>query len=222
MSLVCWSGGLDSTLVLHRLAVEQRDGTAHHPHGVRALTILHPQTSMHEVAAAKARKAIAARFLKLGLTISYLEVAIKQSAVAWRIERFVGSSTNPQALLWLTTAVNYLEYDEDFYTGYIRGDDYWHGANRYQAAFDCLQSIAGHTGAMRHPLEWDSKAEVIRRTKELKLHDLCWWCEEMELKPVRGKARACGTCKSCETHAAGQWICSRDPPPEIVKARKRP
>lgn len=221
MSLVCWSGGLDSTLVLHRLAVEQRDGAMYHPHGVRALTILHPQIAMHEGAAAKARKSLAEKFRALGLTIGYVEITVKQDARSWRAEQFVGSSDNPQALLWLTTAVNYLERDESLHTGYIRGDDYWHNANRYQTAFDALQAVSGHTGQMFHPLEWDSKADVIRRAKELDLHDLCWWCEEPELKTVRGKVQACGKCKSCETHRIGEWVCSRDAPAPVIKARKK-
>lgn len=50
---------------------------------------------------------------------------------------------------------------------------------------------------------------MIRRTKELCLFDLCWWCEEQELKAVRGKLKPCGRCKSCETHAAGEWLCAR-------------
>ncbi len=211
MSLVCWSGGLDSTLVLHRLAVEQRDGTAFHQHGVRALTILHPQVSMHEAAAAKARKAVKEKFRRSGLTIAYIEVTIGQTAAAWRQPGMIGSSANPQALLWLTTAANYLEHVEDLYSGYIRGDDFWHNAGRYHAAFDALQAVAEHTGRMVHPLEWDSKADVIRQTKEAELHDLCWWCEEIKLKRVRGKPQPCGKCKSCETHAAGEWLCARAP-----------
>lgn len=205
MSLVCWSGGLDSTLVLHTMATEQRDGTKPHPHGVRALTIIHPQVSCHQPSADKARAAIKEAFRKQALTVSYLEVTIGQTAASWRNESFVGSSSNPQSLLWLTLAVNYLERDEDLHTGYIRGDDYWHSLGRSQAAFDALQKLAEHTGQMVHPLEWETKADVIRRTKELDLYRHCWWCEEMAPKKVRGKVRPCGVCKSCLTNDTGLW-----------------
>ncbi len=221
MSLLCWSGGLDSTLALHRIATEHRDGSTHHPHGIRAITIVHPQVSMHEKAAAKARAALKEKFRTSGFTINYLEVSAKQDFSTWRPEKGIGSSDNPQALLWLTTAINYLERDEDLYSGYIRTDDFWHNAGRYQAAFDALQVAAGHTGRMLHPLEWDSKADVIRQTKEQALHDLCWWCEDWSPKSVRGRFEACGKCKSCETYAVGEWVCSRtrDATP-VVKARR--
>ena len=95
------------------------------------------------------------------------------------------------------------------YSGYIRGDDYWHNANRYQTAFEALQLVAGRTGKLWHRLEWESKADVIRQARAAGLEKLCWWCEEQELKPVRGRVRACGKCKSCETHTAGEWLCER-------------
>lgn len=211
MSLLCWSGGLDSSLVLHQIAVEQRDGTKAHPHGIRALTIHHTQISMCGAAADKARKALAEKFRRSGLNINYLDVTVEQSAKSWRTENFLGSCDNPQALLWLTVAANYLERDEDLYSGYIRTDDYWHSANRYQAAFEALQAVAGRTGRLVHPLEWETKADVIRSTKELQLHDLCWWCEKSNLKPKRGTYAPCGVCKSCQTHATGEWFCERFP-----------
>jgi 7-cyano-7-deazaguanine synthase in queuosine biosynthesis len=188
MSLVCWSGGLDSTLVLHKLAAEHRDGTLYHPCGVRALTIRHPQIAVYRPAADAARAALKEKFRRAGLIISYLDVSFKQ-----------------EALLWLTTAVNYLERDESLHTGYIRGDDYWHKADRFGAVFDSLQALAGRTGKMFHPLEWESKADVIRQTKELDLYRHCWWCEECSPKVVRGRAKPCGKCKSCLTNDTALW-----------------
>lgn len=131
-----------------------------HKHGVRALTIVHPQVSMHEGAAAAARAKLKRKFLKMGLNITYIEQAVRQDFVGWYGRQGIGCSENPQALLWLTTAVNYLESDEDLYSGYIRGDDYWHKAGGYQAAFDALRAVSGLTGRIVHPLEWETKADV--------------------------------------------------------------
>jgi 7-cyano-7-deazaguanine synthase in queuosine biosynthesis len=209
MSLVCWSGGLDSTLVLHRLATEHRDGTLYHPHGVRALTIHHSQVSTNRPAADAARAAVKEKFRRSGFTVGYLEVTVRQSARSWRTENFIGSSDNPQALLWLTLAVNYLERDESLHAGYIRGDDYWHHAGEFGKAFGTLQELAGRTGRMFHPLEWLSKADVITEAKRLDLYRHCWWCEEGAPKVVRGKARPCGKCKSCRTNDTALWQLSQ-------------
>lgn len=209
MSLICWSGGLDSTLVLYRMAKELRDGTVYHPHGVRALTIVHPQVSCHFASAAACRKSLVDFFSKHGLVISYLTVEVKQNAQSWKHENLLAGGGNPQALLWLTTAVNYLEENESLYTGYIRGDDYWHHADQFRAAFDSLQRLGGKTGGMWHPLEWESKADVIKATKDAGLYRHCWWCEETAPKVVRGKAVPCGKCKSCHTHETAEWQLSR-------------
>ncbi len=205
MSLICWSGGLDSTLVLYDLAREHRDGVNFQQHGVRALSIIHPQISQHRKAVERSRKALKRKFREAGLTIAFLEVEITQTAAAWKEQNFLGSAANPQSFLWLTMAANYLEPVEDLYSGYIRGDDFWHRAEKCQTAFAGLQSFAGREGRLIHQLEWVDKAEVITRTKELGLYDLAWWCED--LKPPRGKP--CGKCPSCRTNDAALWKLSQ-------------
>lgn len=209
MSLVCWSGGLDSTLVLHNLAIGQRDGLEFHKHGVRALTINHPQIGCCQRRAEKARWAVKAHFRRIGLTISYIEVTIEQTAQSWRTESFVIGSGNPQATLWLTIAANYLDNDENLYTGYIRGDDFWHRADLYCQAFGAIQRLAERGGGFTHPLEWTDKAEVIAQTKKLKLYDLCWWCEEIRPPRHNGRIVSCGKCASCITNDMGLWKLTR-------------
>lgn len=205
MSLVLWSGGLDSTLILHNLAVEQRDGTKAHAHGVRALSINQSQIGCHPPTVEASRKAIKESFRNKGIIVHYVEVTIQQTVDAWRLENFVGGGENPQLLLWLSLAVNYLETDEDLYAGYIRGDDAWHRVGSVNEAFSALQRLGGKTGALQFPLEWESKAGVIRAMKNLGLYENCWWCEECKPKTKRGLGLPCGKCKSCITNDTALW-----------------
>lgn len=84
MSLVLWSGGLDSTLILHNLAKEHRDGVKHHPHGVRALTIDCSQVSYHLPTVKASRKALKEVFRKAGFTVGYEEVMHHTASRSWR------------------------------------------------------------------------------------------------------------------------------------------
>jgi 7-cyano-7-deazaguanine synthase in queuosine biosynthesis len=213
MSLVLWSGGLDSTLILHDLAKEQRDGTLYHPHGIRALTIHHPQVGYHPPTLAASQKKLKDVFRKSGFTINYLDVTLSQSHAGWRSEGFVaGTSFNPQMVLWLTLSAHYLQGNEDLYAGYIRTDDAWHNIGNLWMAFNGLQSLAGRSGTMRFPLEWQRKADVIRRTREHGLYQHCWWCEESDPKKLDKKTKRCGKCTSCMTHDAGEWQLKHYPP----------
>jgi 7-cyano-7-deazaguanine synthase in queuosine biosynthesis len=209
MSLLLWSGGLDSTLVLHNIAKEARDGTQYHANGIRALTINQSPYSMNERAASGARKSIAEKFRKDGLIINYINVTIKQDHSGWRSEGFIGYCENPQALLWLTVAINYLGRDENLYTGYIRGDDYWHSSKDYNDAFSAIQRAEQRRGLLIHPLEWQSKVDVIKSAKDIGVYEICWWCEEERVKRVDRKFKPCGKCKSCLTHDAAEYIIAK-------------
>ncbi len=210
MSLVLWSGGLDSTLILHTLATEARDGVRHHPHSVRALTITQSQLGVHQPSADAARDKVKKAFRAAGLIVNYLDVTLSHGHTGKRSEQFIGSSDNPQLLLWLSLAVNYLEPDEDLYAGHIRGDDAWHRIGHLWAAFNGLQGLAGHTGTMQFPLEWKRKADVIRETKALDLYRLCWWCEELDPPKSHGRRVPCGKCNSCVTNDTGLWQLERE------------
>lgn len=209
MSLLLWSGGLDSTLVLHRLAIEQRDGIKSHPHGIRALSIDHPQVAYHPPTAKASRQAIKEAFRKKALTASWIDIAIQKQCRSWRADNGIANSGNPQLLLWLTTAVNYLEPDEDLYTGYIRGDDVWHSVGRLVTAFANLQELGRKSGKLIHPLEYETKADVIRAMKVEHLYKHCWWCEESKPKMRNGKGQPCGKCKSCLTNDTALWQIER-------------
>lgn len=195
MSLVCWSGGHDSTLALLQLA---RKACWANP--VKALAIVHPQIPA-EAENRKARKAILAWMKAQGYFVVYQEVRIKhQKGYEWNDARTAhdkrtftctsnGGAMQPQ--MWIATAALYLEEDEDLYMGYIRGDDVWHYREWVCDLFYNLKTLMYKKGTLQFPLEWTAKYEVIGQLKECGLLDLCWTCEA----PADGKA--CGRCTPC-------------------------
>jgi len=204
MAIVCWSGGLDSTLVLCDLARAMKDGHAPDKHGVRALSIVHEQVPCQPQARI-ARASLRVRFKEMGLRFDQTTVALKSSG---RFQATRGSGL-AQPLFWLGIAVSYLEEDEDLYMGYVHGDCVWHYSDHLKAAFGGLQGVGGRTGKLCLPLEWLRKVDVILKCQDLGLYDHCWWCEGDQADLVKlehGRLGPCGRCPACETHGVGLWL----------------
>jgi len=194
MSLVLWSGGCDSTLVLRDLAHEK--STKKEP--VRALTIVHNQVGARREQA-DARAKILAEFRDCGLHIKHIKVSIKVSGPDWAVG---GGSF--QAMLWLSTAVSILGKGEELYTGHCEEDSVWKRYGQLSSALKgALSALDKDDCEWVTPLCWESKREIIRRLKELKLHDMCWWCES----PKSGKR--CGQCTPCRMHETALWQMKR-------------
>jgi Queuosine biosynthesis protein QueC len=199
MALLLWSGGCDSTLLLHDLlAAKVEDGqrvgefvTLARDEPVRAISIDDPQVAngpQQKAARDKLRKR-----LKVFGNFEHTEVAVTKTGPD------ITPSGIPQAAMWLLHAALYLERSEDLYVGYVRGDDVWHKIAWLYQAFASIQGLTEKTGKLILPLEWADKSEVIDRLDKLKLLSGTWHCE----KP-KGN-RACYACRSCRTHATAKF-----------------
>jgi 7-cyano-7-deazaguanine synthase in queuosine biosynthesis len=194
-ALVLWSGGADSTCLLHEML--RRD------YNVRALTVIHPQVAaVKEQRAARAN--LKARFRRMGYAFKSLEVTVGHGTGKGGPPDFAAEPTGEdggviQPVVWLTAAVAYLLRDEDLYLGYIKSDCAIHYLPQLRLAFDQLKAVAGRKGNLVVPMEWVSKAQVLNLLDAHKLTPLVWYCE----RPVRGKP--CKKCSPCMTHATGRW-----------------
>ena len=212
MTLVLWSGGCDSTLVLYDLA---REASAKKP--VRALSIEHHGVSAwHEQRRAQGR--ILARMKRDGLPVEHATMMVTRSG-SFMCAIQAGLSQPP---IWLPTATLFLEEKEDLYAGYIREDDVWHYRSQLYSLFGSLMTFQHREGNLILPLEWTYKSEVLSRLKKAKLLDLVWWCEE----PKAGKP--CGRCIECRRHEAATWALALEEsrvqanaPPAKGKKKKR-
>ena len=116
MTLVCWSGGCDSTLVLADLLEDPPKNEQ-----VRSISINHPQQIVNSYRARAARKKLLRVFKKQGFDHQHVEVTFRQSGSFDLV-----SLGNPQAPVWLLISFLYLRRNENLYLGYVRGDDLWH------------------------------------------------------------------------------------------------
>lgn len=201
MTLVCWSGGCDSTLALYDVA-KAEGNTA------RAISVVHKNIARNDEAKA-ARTKLLRRFKRLGLTVHHTIVEINHDG-DFDVETPVGLY---QPTIWLSAAMPFLGGKEDLCFGYIKGDDFWHHRGAFVEAFCGCQRIRYGDGVVRFPLEWDTKADVIRRLRALGLYSACWWCESSTT------GRPCQACHPCETHATALWQIDRQ---DKAQRRKKP
>lgn len=205
MSLVAWSGGCDSTLLLAELWEEQQRLGDEQP--LRAISVEHPQVEC-SVPQRAAQSRILERLRAGGVRIDHQIVrighAFDYTAESANLGGAVDTGGSIQPQVWLTLMIPYLAADEHFYLGYIRGDDVWHRWAQVQQAFNGINALGYRTGVLKAPLEWVTKAAVLNRLRERGLLDLCMYCED-------ASGTVCHTCGSCVVHETALWQLEQQP-----------
>lgn len=186
MSLISFSGGCDSTVLLYNWAE-----TSSLTYPVHALSISHEGVP-NLVQQKKARKKIIANLRARGFHIKHTELSITINQSEFWFEQGTGVS---QPVMWVPSAVQCLKADENLLMGYIRSDDIMHYRKDLFDLFDTSQRLIGKTGKLELPLEWTPKTEIIKRLRDIKLYDLVWYCEGNTTSPI-----PCGHCSSCTKH----------------------
>lgn len=194
MSLVLWSGGCDSTLMLHELL---KNSSACWP--VRALTIIHDQVSPTKQPA-RARKKAKYYWKKKGYHLEHTEIEINRVDSNWDVQA-INNGGLAQPVFWLTFAIPYLNEKEDLYFGYIKEDCIWHHKSEFQEGFKYLSRMCCKQGKLRTPFALAHKRSIIKRLKESDdLYKRTWWCERND-----NINKVCGKCLPCELHRTAKW-----------------
>ncbi len=182
--LVLWSGGCDSTMVLHDLLQ-----TASPSKPVRSVGVNCPRMGGNS-RNLDARKRIQKRLERdgYGRLHRHIEVEINDNDNFHHVAGLV------QPAIWLIAAACCLIGDVDLYVGYVRGDDFGHYRSQFESIFNGLQAMSERTGKLVFPLEWAPKSDVLNALNSVGLIKLTWWCQNSGEKP-------CQICSSCLTHA---------------------
>lgn len=188
MALLLWSGGCDSTLLLYTM-LKYYNGE------VRTIAINH-QNVLANGESKKCRTKLIKKLSKIK-KFKHTEINIKHNNNL--VYPKLGASGLIQPAIWILTASLYLEYDEDLYVGYVKGDDVWHQFNNLTWAFSYIQATIGKIGKIITPFEWVGKFQVIDKLMRLRLISFCWWCGD----PAKGKR--CNKCGSCEAHKLSRY-----------------
>lgn len=189
MSLVLWSGGVDSTHVLYRL-LRKDDVYFRVNDEIRALSIDIDRCShnQQQIQARNTIKKILAN--KYQFKFDHIEVTVRHTGDMCPHGGLI------QPVIWIPLATTFLKENEDLYVGYIQQDDYYHHLTEAKKIFQGCMEMMCKTGKLKDPLEWWRKAEIIKylRKEDKKILNSTWYCEEPR------KNKPCGKCKPCITH----------------------
>ena len=176
---ILWSGGCDSTYLLHKLAIEDIDSV------VNTLSITHTQVDKGQTKMeAQARNRITAELEKRGFYVRNQTVNL--DFPIFHADGFT------QAGLWLGIAVMAIPEDSTLYLSYVRGDDFLEGKHLFEETWKDYCSLLDKEIKLQFPLIHTTKQKVLQELEKAKLLKLCWWCEEPKKNDT-----ACGHCFSC-------------------------
>lgn len=193
MSVVMFSGGCDSSLLLYEEAMKiSRKEVCYST--VVAVSVCHDQIRHSSV-----QRESRVRFLdemrrrELDRHIQCVEVDITQRGGSVTVSGLV------QPSIWFSLAPLYAGAEDTVLLGYHDGDQFWQYRHEAEAALHGLSALLNKKLVASYPLRLTSKADIIKTLKDRGLYDLCWYCEN----PVGWSV--CGTCDPCKTHRTALW-----------------
>jgi hypothetical protein len=186
-NIVCWSGGADSTLALHGLAL---NSSVQNP--VVAMTLdRHPQLDDPWMDAQRVARSRYRDFAtRKGLHIEEQTYDI----VAPSSSSFVatGSSELGQPTIWLCAIMPYIQDGDMVHFGYIKNDVFWHHRHNYEEAFYAICALKHIQASLVYPLEYTPKFLVLMELAKHGIPDDAWMsCDSV----VNGNQ--CGLCYKC-------------------------
>lgn len=191
-SLVCmWSGGCDSTLVLHQLLTTLKE--TGDKRTVTTFSFCHAQLGEPKMDAELTARMSYTAFAKK----SELPLGLNKVIAIDRHNISATTGSCPQPALWVSHVIPYIEDNSILFLGYHRGDDFWsYGVfNPWAQAFIGLSRLFNKKIECRTPLHWASKVEIIRQLKTANIYDHTWYCEGCQ-----SNGKPCGNCTPCQTH----------------------
>lgn len=175
--IILWSGGMDSTLLLHQLA------SGNPTDMINAITVVGfgatgNQNKMELIARKKIKKK-----LKKFKNILYHEIKINSEI----------NNEGWQMPIWLSAVLLSVRNKDNVNIAYLDSDGrhFWDGKQRLIDAFFAFLKLRNIDASIKFPYEYYNKGYVIKELKKLKLFDDCWYCG----KP--NKRKPCGKCMKC-------------------------
>lgn len=201
--LVAWSGGADSTWVLHHYA-----GRSSEDYPIRVLSIdSHRHLSKPFMKAQRvARKNYLDLSKKRGYHIQYEKITVGGNW-HWGKQPDSFRHGSAQPLIWLSALVQAANDGDIVLMGYIQGDVFWHIKDMFEESLIALCKLKGVNVTIEYPVEYDYKADILRRLKKDRVPESCWFsCEDTE------DGKPCGSCVNCESieEAKANWRYKQD------------
>ncbi len=184
--VVIWSGGMDSTLILHNLAKESTEENPIYAYTISELSNINSlQLEAQELAQNNYLK-----FAKeKGFYIIHLKIKVEELQVSYPMD---------QTTAWACLIIPSIKPNDKIHFGYIRGDDFWHYKNAFENFIKYGSILKGISDEQLPSLvfdfEWKKKHEIIASYEGQNIPIDCFWtCDE-----VKENFKSCGYCNKCK------------------------
>lgn len=125
-----------------------------------------------------------------------------------------GEFSCAQPGIWLYNMIAYLPDNSIVLTGYIRGDDFltYDVFSSWLQAYEGLKGLFGKNIEIYFPFMYKNKTNIIEELKEYDIEKYTTYCETPKVDGT-----ACGECESCEKHIAYNHLLNRR---KIIERKK--
>lgn len=204
-NIVLWSGGADSTLVLHQYA-----GASAEDYPVRAISVKsHPYLGSPFMAAQNKARGLYLDFAKgRGYHIKHEEVDVSGDFEFLTAEH---GEYLAQPIMWLSVLFQVVGNEDNVLLSYIKSDIFWHRRHEFEEAFKALLKLKNIKATIEYPVEFYEKADVLRELKREKVPNNAWFvCESTT------NGELCGQCCKCDEikYAKKHWRYKSEKRPE--------
>jgi 7-cyano-7-deazaguanine synthase in queuosine biosynthesis len=185
-NVIIWSGGADSTALLHHYA-----GVSCASYSVRAITVRY-HTHINKDALYMQRLSQDAYLhwaKEKGYWINHEYVQIRGRFVIERPD----DAPSAQMSMWLGAVMPLVSEGDRVMFAYIKNDCMWHYKQEFIDAFNAMCRVKGVKATVDFPFEWCSKFDILKKLRDANIPRSCWWSCEF----VKGK-RPCGRCGKCK------------------------
>jgi 7-cyano-7-deazaguanine synthase in queuosine biosynthesis len=186
---VIWSGGLDSTYLLYKVA--EQFGTYDRP--IQTIYLDHFQLDKKSICEKKARDELLILLRNKGLHIETNTITISATENMHHNQR--GGSS--QSYMWISSVLPYMKYNGVLHMGIVLGDTSIEYLHLLQDLVIVSNKIMRFEIQLSSPLLYMSKLDILSNWYEVCDRDIykaIWYCE----LPI--VETACGNCNSCVTH----------------------
>jgi len=184
--IVVWSGGADSTYLLHWYAMHS---SIQNP--VHAMTVdSYPQLSSVFM---NAQRLARNRYLKFAEKSGlHIVTHVINSECDDKTSVGIGENVSAQPIMWLCSIMPFIHDGDIVCFSYIRDDGIWHVKKEFEDVFYSICRLKGISAELKFPIEGNRKFQILNWLSEYKITDKMWWsCESPKNK------KPCGVCYKC-------------------------
>jgi len=182
-NVVVWSGGADSTALLHHYA-----GISCEDYPIRAISVTgYPYISKKQITLQmSAMKNYMVFAKKKGYHINFETVKVSGNFT------YTAKNVPPQTAMWVGAVMPCVSDGDTLMFGYIKHDGVWHFRDKLEGAFNAICALKGIEAKIAFPFEWTHKYQILDRLKRAKVPKMCYWtCEDPS------GSKYCGKCDKC-------------------------